>query len=483
MSNAGLAASRRSDADVDLSPLATERGRTLARTCASVVREVFFDQVNRDLRLPAYGGDYAIRPFPLPTSPVDRLEMKARLRNAARSARRSEEAVLARRIRYAFSFFMFGDALNPAALGELFGPGRRAAVDEALDLGLFARVEGQTTRMNGLSLFSKLLHNGAAIYAFADTPPHFATRMAEPRVYVGADSYELVDRVSRHGEIEGVCAEMGTGSGIQLIAALKERTSITHAIGVERDRRARHVAVFNAALNDVDDRMTIVHDEDELRRVLNGRSISFAMINPPFLAMPAWIGVGPEDRAFFSRLTDIRETERGVEADLRALVPAAGWGGEDGFAVTRRFVDALAPLLAPARPVIIYSQFAGNADGPTLLAADADSRGMRLSFESVAPHALIERDPASSRVVEGFAEARLTARQAAASVARLIVAALVARDRSQQRLVAIRKHGPAHALMMRIAGRLEDSYRSQGITHFHDGFGILTTPETQAKEH
>jgi hypothetical protein len=475
MSNAGLAPSRPSDSDVDLSALASAPGQALARACAGVVREVFFDQVNRDLRLPSYGGDYEIRPFPLPASPVDRQEMKVRLRHAVKTARRSDDAALARRIRYAFSFFMFGEALNAAALGELFGPERRAALDEALGLGLFVPAEGRTVRMNGLSLFSRKLPSGAVMHAFADTPPHFDTRLAEPRVYIGADSYELVERVSAHGEIAGVCVDMGSGSGVQLIAALKERGSITRAIGVERDPRARHVSLFNAALNGVGDRLTIVRDDNELRRALDGGSIVFAMSNPPFIAMPDWIGVAPEDRAFFFRLTEMRQSDRGVEADLRALFPAAGWGGTDGLAVTTRFVDALAPLLEAGSRMIVYSQFAGDADGPTVLSEAMRARSLRLSFEPVAPRTLVDKDLASGRIVEGRTTTRLTAQQAAASVARLIVAALVARDEPKRRLVSVRKDGPEHALMTRIAGRLEDSYRTQGITHFHDGFGVLTT--------
>jgi methylase of polypeptide subunit release factors len=484
MSNAGLASSRPS-ADVDhLAGLATGRGHALAQACAGVVREVCFDQVNHDLRLPEFGGDYAIRPFPLPNCPVDKLEMKARLRGAVRSARRSSEAVLARRIRYAFAFFMFGEALNQPALVELFGSERRTTVDEGLRLGLFVRSEGQTIRMNGLSMFSRRLRNGAVVHAFADTPPHFETRLAEPRVYIGADSYELVERVSTHGEISGVCVDMGAGSGIQLIAALKQRCSITLALGVERDTRARHVSLFNAAINGVDDRIAVVRDDEELRRALDDRPIAFAMANPPFIAVPAWIDVSLEDRALFSRLTDVRETDRGVEADLRPLFPAAGWGGEDGLAVTRRFIDALAPLMAPGSPVIIYSQFAGDANSPTVVERDIQARsGLRLSFEPVSPRTLVERDPASGRVIEGITTTRLTAKQAAGSVGRMIVAALLARDAPQRRLVGIRRDGPEHALLLRVAERLEDSYRIRGITHFHDGFGILTTPELPSKEH
>src|SRR3954470_34385 len=84
--------------DPDLELLVTARGKALAGPLREILREVYFDQVNRDLRLPRYGGDYDIRPFPLPTSPVDAHEMKVRLRNAVKASRHSEEIGLARRI-------------------------------------------------------------------------------------------------------------------------------------------------------------------------------------------------------------------------------------------------------------------------------------------------------------------------------------------------------------------------------------------------
>lgn len=449
--------------DPDLPLLATPEGYALARAVDAIVREVHFDQVNRDLRLPCYGGDYAIRPFPLPASPVDKQEMKRRLRGAAKTSRHSNEAVLARRIQQAFAFFMFGDALTPDALAELFGPGRRACVDEGFTLGLFVKGAGQTVRMNGLSLFSKTLRDGAVVHAFVDTPPHFDTRIAEPRVYAGADSYALMERVSSRSQVTGTCLDMGSGSGIQLIAALRQWPAVSTAIGVERDRRARHVSLFNAAVNAVGDRLAIVASGDEARRRLGETRASFAMTNPPFIAVPQWLAIDVEDRAFFSRLTGVRTTDRGSEADLRAIFPAAGWGGGDGLAVTRIFVDALAPLLAADSDVIVYSQFAGDADGPTLLHAYVQARGaFRLAFE-----------PAAAR--------SRSSKEAAASVARLIVAALLARDEPRRLRISIRKDGPEHALMMRCARSLEDSYRRQGITHFHDGFGILTRLEDRQK--
>ena len=94
--------------DPDLASLATRRGKELATVIGDILREVHFDQVNHDLRLPRYGGDYDIRPFPLPASPVDTHEMKVRLRGAVKASRNPEDAAFARRIQRAFALFMFG---------------------------------------------------------------------------------------------------------------------------------------------------------------------------------------------------------------------------------------------------------------------------------------------------------------------------------------------------------------------------------------
>src|SRR5437016_3188260 len=251
--------------DADLSALATREGRELANALGDILRDVQFDLANRDLRLPEYGGDYEIRPFPLPASAVYIHTMKQRLRHVVKTSRTPGDASYARRILNAFRLFMFGESLDRTALEDVFGTARKSDIDEAFKLGLLINAEGQAIRMNGLSLFSRKLPNGDVIHAFADTPPHFTTRTAHQRVYIGADSYELLGRVSEMSGVNGYCVEMGSGSGIQLIAALKTHSSIIRAIGKERDRRAIHVSLFNAALNRVDEKMTVVDNDDSLQ--------------------------------------------------------------------------------------------------------------------------------------------------------------------------------------------------------------------------
>ena len=465
-------------ADPDLASLATRRGKALATVIRDILREVHFDQVNHDLRLPRYGGDYDIRPFPLPASPVDTHEMKVRLRSAVKASRNPEDAAFARRIQRAFALFMFGHALTRPALDSLFGDARKSAIDDALTLGLFVHAEGDTLRMNGLSLFSKTLLSGQIVHLVADTPPHFETRAAEQRVYAGADSYELVEKVSAVDTISGVCVEMGSGSGIQLIAALKQHPAISHAIGVEHDRRALHVSQFNAALNRVDEKFVVVQTADALARALDGRPIAFAISNPPFIAMPAWIDLDADDCVSLQGLIETRETDHGCQGDLRTIFPVAGWGGDDGLAVTKEFLDTLMPFLADGSRTVIYSQFAGDSSGPRLLHDDIQRRSaFRFEFEPATPRALMMQQPGSAQIVAGESPTVLTAGEAAASVARLIVAALVARENPERFRVAVRKGGREDVWQSKFAARLAEGYRLHGISHFHDGFAVLMKHE------
>jgi hypothetical protein len=451
--------------DPDLAALATPAGNQLAKVLRDILRDVQFDQVNHDLRLPQYGGDYDIRPFPLPTSPVGTHEMKVRLRNAVKASRNPEDAAFARRVQRAFALFMFGQALTRQALEELFGD---------------VHAEGDTVRTNGVSLFSRKLRNGHVVHLVADTPPHFETRTAEQRVYAGADSYELLARVSAIDSVSGIPVEMGSGSGIQLIAALKQHPAIIRAVGLERDRRAMHVSLFNAALNGVDHKLVIVQTDGALARALDGHAIAFAITNPPFIAMPAWIDIDADDCPSLRRLMDIRETDHGCEADLRTIFPAAGWGGEDGLAVTKEFIGALFPLMADDSRTVIYSQFAGDASGPRVLQDYIQSRGgFRFEFEPVKPRTLVMQQPGSDRIAAGESRTVLSARDVAGSVARLIVAALMARENPDRVRVAVRKGGREDVWQAKFAARIEERYRQQGITHFHDGFVMLTTDPGQ----
>ena len=125
------------------------------------------------------------------------------------------------------------------------------------------------------------------------------------------------------------------------------------------------------------------------------------------------------------------------------------------------------------------SDHAGDAEDPRALHDYIQARGaFRFAFEFVKPRRLVEKRTDSDRVVEGHNKRSLSAGEAAASVARLIVAALMAKKEPQRLRVNLRKGGPEHILLTKFARRVEDSYRRQEITHFHDGFAVLTRAHT-----
>jgi hypothetical protein len=424
----------------DLEFLASTDAAALAAVLRGLLRELHFDQVNHDLRLPEFGGDYLIRPFPLPGSPVDVSDMKARLRHVVKSSANESDRRFAKRIQLAFRFLMFGEPIDRKALAELFGTERREWIEVGMNVGLFVPNGPNQLRMNGLSIFSRRLPGGDELYLLADTPPHFNTRSGPLRVYAGADSYELMLRVAAGEPIRGYAVEMGAGSGIQLITALKKHSAIVKAVGVERDQRAMHVSSFNAALNQESDRFLIVADAEQLREVLGGHDVAFGLSNPPFLAVPGSL-----------------ETPDGQLVDVEAAFPQAGWGGSDGLEITRQFIDLFRS--AGASKLLIYSQFAGDEHGPSFIQRFVERTGdFAFAFEPIKSGGGMNK-----KAVHTAAESALT-------VARLLTAVLLEKQTPQRLRLVVREGGPEHRLMQNLAAQIEASYRQLGITHFHDGF-------------
>jgi predicted RNA methylase len=316
-----------------------------------------------------------------------------------------------------------------------------------IHVGLFVPDGPNQLRMNGLSICSRRLPGGDGLFVLADTPPHFNTRCGPLRVYAGADSYELMLRVSAGDAIRGYAVEMGAGSGIQMIAALKKHSAIVKAIGVERDRRALHVSLFNASLNDVADRFLVVSDAEQLRELLGDHEAAFGMSNPPFLAVPRSV-----------------RTRDGALVDVEAAFPQAGWGGEDGLELTRRFIDVFRSV--GGSKVMIYSQFAGDERGPSLIQKHVERTGdFEFAFEPVKSGGGIHKKPVH------------TAGESALTVARLLTAVLLEKQKPQRLRLVVREGGPEHGLMQNLAAQIEASYRRLGISHFHDGFVHLVRRE------
>ena len=114
----------------------------------------------------------------------------------------------------------------------------------------------------------------------------------EPADHVAVTSLSLLKaietRQTKRGMIEGIGADFGSGGGIQAIALLRMNPSLEHIYGVEIDPSSMNLSHFNAMLNDVEDRFSVVDNtdstldgkKDALLDALNGRKISIAVTNP-----------------------------------------------------------------------------------------------------------------------------------------------------------------------------------------------------------
>jgi hypothetical protein len=112
--------------------------------------------------------------------------------------------------------------------------------------------------------------------------------------------------------------------------------------------------------------------------------------------------------------------------------------------------------------VVIYSQFAGDSRGPSLIQAYIEqSAGCDFAFEPVKRSAGMHK-----KLVH-------TANESAQTVARLLTAVLIEKQNPQRRILVVREGGPEHQLMQNLAAQIEASYERLGISHFHDGVVLL----------
>ncbi|MBI3991508.1 MAG: GNAT family N-acetyltransferase, partial [Candidatus Omnitrophica bacterium] len=447
--------------DSDLRVLSARRGKELAKILREVLEEVQFDLGNGLIRNREANLDYYIEPLPRPAFFKALEEIRETLSKL--SIKESESGIFTDRLRPAFRFFMFGESLSIEELEELFGQTRANQIEEFIEASLFVLTSDRKVRMNGLSLSSRQLRNGEVIYIFADTPAYFDAMLAPEKVYIGTDSYFLLERISDVPDISGYFVEIGSGSGIQLIAALKLNQDINKAIGLEIDARAINVSLFNAALNGVEDRIAIVSGEQALARELGGNRVSFAVMNPPFIAMPEFISLDSKYENTFSGITRVIRKDGFIQIDIRDLYGKAGWGGQDGIRITREWMELLLPYMARGSEIVIYSPFSGDAQGPTKITEYIRSKpGLFLRFEQLS---LLNR----------FANSRGSAGSEIPGVVLSEDCAFAATAYLLQRNQAIKLGEKAlSAVSNKIMNGISASYEAQGITHFHSGHAIIT---------
>ena len=135
--------------------------------------------------------------------------------------------------------------------------------------------------------------------------------------------------------------EAGCGAGGALVAAAMRRPDALFT-GVERDPAAAALARENAALNDLDSRLTIVAGDVQTGfRPLDLRPFDAVMANPPFFDNPAQLrGPAPEK-------TGAWMADGGLQAWTGFLLKAVREGGT--ITIIHR-ADRLADLLALLAP-------------------------------------------------------------------------------------------------------------------------------------
>ena len=280
------------------------------------------------------------------------------------------DSTMTPRQKLGFEFLMFSEGLTRERLEILLG-GKSRLIDDFIDVGLFVESGYNRIRMNGLSLMSKRLgrkSDGEVVYIFADSRfrDHVEQSKFE-RVYAGLDSYELVNKLPDFDGLSGTGVDMGSGSGIQLIAALKLFPEVKKMVGYEKDRRAINVSKFNVFLNGVGDKVTIVGDEKELAATLGGDQVDFALSNPPFMPVPDAISIDSDDAQILSRAKTISIVGQkpAQQVSLRNMWPISGWGGVDGISILKPMLETLFPVMKPSGKIIVYAEFAGNITDPT----------------------------------------------------------------------------------------------------------------------
>ena len=424
------ATTRSQQASTDpLKALSYKKAQGLAGVLREIIDDVEFDKLNKRLHTALYG----IEALPLDSGFISWIKEQLRYGD--------ELTDIDIRRREAFLFFMFGEALSRKKIERIFGEDKEEYIDDFIRLGIFIPAKNGKIRMNSLSLASKRLNNGECVYVFADTPERFGTSLYPRKVYIGPDSYTLLSRIEQFTDLSGVAVDMGTGSGIQLIALLKLFSGISKGIGMEINERAINVCRFNAYLNGVGDRLKVVKDKRAFRKELAGERIGFVTMNPPFIPIPEMVCISPEEKDLLGGVLPVIETEDLSYLNLKEIYPTSSWGGTDGIAVTRQFMDMVLPLLEDGAQILIYSCFAGDKDGPTKIGEYLRSQdGLSFNFE-----------PESVPSIEALDWA-VDIMYRICSVNPVL---------QQERFKRFRQA---------LVDKINESFAQSGITHIHDGY-------------
>jgi len=448
-----------------LASLVSPRGIAFAHELHGYLEAIDFDGINYLLRGPQGIRDYEMDPYPMARVTDVREAFEVLLERHYLPSRMYEGM----RAGLAMDFFVFNLPLTDQETAILFGP-NSGLPTQGIQTGLFLKLSDGRLRMNGLSLYSRRIPQGNlvhTIYGFADTPEHYTTALAPTEVYVNRDSYDLLKRIVKVPSANGVGAEIGSGSGIQLNAMAKLFPGLDLILGAEIDERARPVSAFNVALNGEEKRIEIVADAEALKARLNGRKIGLAVLNPPFIGMPKELPVPPDQAHLL--LPHISLPEGSDRLPIDRMYAKSGWGGTDGLFFTRQFVHSLLPDMELEAPLLVYSQFAVGFSGTIKLIEElASLPWVRVNFEP-------EQDYEDHFLDNGSLwlrniQASFTIEEVAELDAEMIIGRLWEHVRDP-----VWWH-QLNALSRPWAKYIFDQFRQEQITHFHAG--IVTISRT-----
>jgi SAM-dependent methyltransferase len=229
---------------------------------------------------------------------------------------------LPERQRVSYEVLLLGQPLRRSWLEGLWGA---APVEDLLALGLLTAHGPDEVRTDNYSVVSYL-----GRYFVVSVNPYYPTsRDPDAPIYIGPDSLTLAAALPLSRRARR-CLDLCTGSGIQaiMLAATSEQV-----VAIEIHEQAANAARFNAALNDVADRVEVL--QGSLYDPVPAGPYDLIVSNPPFLPVPA-----------------------GVHHAL------AGHGGEDGMVVLEPLLEGIPPRLATEGEALVYAEGVGDGEGP-----------------------------------------------------------------------------------------------------------------------
>ena len=265
----------------------------------TLLERLEYDAVQRNLR-----SDYFTSPFPAASSLERVLETLPPLQ------------------RTSFRCLFLG---QPVAREELDDRWGAPLTEGLLRLGLLEPAGPHGVRTADLSVVSFL----DRYFVVSMSRYYPQARNPDTPIYIGPDSLTLATALPYHGTFHRVL-DLCTGSGIQAILLADVAEQVT---AVELNPLAARAAQFNAVLNGVADRVTIV--QGNLYDAVPDGRYDLIVANPPFLPVPE-----------------------------SAYHPVCGNGGEDGLAVMAPLLDGMAPRLSDDGQGIVYGEGVGDDKGP-----------------------------------------------------------------------------------------------------------------------